>query len=88
MCSVRVASPKARPPPPPPEVPPALCPSPAPLPRTAPQVLLVSDNMNRTESVLDPSLFHFESHFESPWQLVGKTRLSEVRPERVGGRGN
>ena len=44
--------------------------------------------MNRTESVLDPSLFHFESHFESPWQLVGKTRLSEVRPERVGGRGN
>lgn len=41
------------------------------------QVLVVSD-MHRTESAMDPSLFQYEQHFESPWQLVGKTHLSEV----------
>lgn len=42
------------------------------------QVLVVSD-MHRTESALDPALFQYHQHFESPWQLVGKTSLSEVR---------
>lgn len=41
------------------------------------QVLVVSD-MHRTESAMDPALFQYHQHFESPWQLVGKTSLSEV----------
>lgn len=40
-------------------------------------MLLVSD-MHRTESAMDPSLFQYHQHFEAPWQLVGKTHLSEV----------
>ena len=43
-----------------------------------PQVLVVSD-LHRSESAVDPSLFQYHQHFESPWQLVGKTSLSEVR---------
>ena len=42
------------------------------------QVLVVSE-MHRTESAMDPSLFQYHQHFESPWHLVGKTHLSEVR---------
>ncbi|KAL4427957.1 hypothetical protein ABPG75_002046 [Micractinium tetrahymenae] len=41
------------------------------------KVLVVSD-MHRTESAMDPALFLYHQHFESPWQLVGKTSLSEV----------
>lgn len=48
-----------------------------------PQVLVVTD-MHRTESALDPALFQYHQHFESPWQLVGKTHLSEVRPLAQG----
>lgn len=59
----------------PPRAPPSPCPH---LP-FLPQVLVVTD-MHRTESALDPALFQYHQHFESPWQLVGKTHLSEVRP--------
>ena len=40
--------------------------------------------MHRTESAMDPSLFQYHQHFESPWQLVGKTHLSEVRQRSSG----
>ena len=39
---------------------------------------MVTD-MHRTESALDPALFQYHQHFDSPWQLVGKTHHSEVR---------
>lgn len=51
---------------------------PHPPPSPLPQVLVVTD-MHRSESALDPALFQYHQHFESPWQLVGKTHLSEVR---------
>ncbi|KAL4858673.1 Wee1-like protein kinase [Chlorella vulgaris] len=41
------------------------------------KVLLVSE-MHRTESDMDPSLFQYHDHFDSPWTLVGKTHSSEV----------
>lgn len=54
------------------------------------QVLVVSE-MHRTESAMDPSLFQYHQHFESPWTLVGKTHMSEVRVLqlllRIGGCG-
>lgn len=40
-------------------------------------MLLVSE-MHRTESDMDPSLFQYHDHFDSPWTLVGKTHSSEV----------
>lgn len=46
------------------------------------QVLVVSD-LHRTESAMDPALFQYHQHFEGPWQLVGKTSLSEVRQQRL-----
>lgn len=46
--------------------------------------VLVTSELHRTESTADPSLFQYHHHFETPWQLVGKTHLSEVRP-RCGG---
>ena len=44
-----------------------------------PAQVLVTSDLHRSESAADPSLFQYHHHFDAPWQLVGKTHLSEVR---------